>query len=108
MTTKRHVKSVRCIQLVRTVSAEEPVNYVISGGFGFRPRPGYSTTSRGTVLYECLVVTKCLGTDGTYVARVQTHTNVYTVHLSQVSPLQVSPVPLTFSQSRCPMLLQAN
>ena len=47
MATKRHMKSVRCLQLVKTVSAEEPVNYVISGGFGFRPRPGYSASIRG-------------------------------------------------------------
>lgn len=47
MTTKRHVQSVRCLQLVKTMFAENPVNYVISGGFGFQQRPGYSAPNRG-------------------------------------------------------------
>lgn len=47
MTIKRHVQSVRCLQLVKTMFAEKPVNYVISGGFGFQQRPGYSAPIRG-------------------------------------------------------------
>lgn len=47
MATKRHMKSVRCLQLVKTIYAEKPVNYVISGGFGFQQRPGYSAPNKG-------------------------------------------------------------
>lgn len=49
MVTKRHIKSVRCLQLVKTIFAEKPVNYVISGGFGFQQRPGYSAPNKGTI-----------------------------------------------------------
>ena len=46
MVTKRHVKSVRCLQLVRTIMGEKPVNFVISGGFGFLERPGYNSPNK--------------------------------------------------------------
>lgn len=47
MRTKRHVQPVRCLQLVKTVLAEKPVNFVISGGLGFQQRPGYSAPTKG-------------------------------------------------------------
>lgn len=47
MVTKRHMHSIRCLQLVKAIMAEKTVNYVISGGFGFQQRPGYEAPIKG-------------------------------------------------------------
>ena len=48
MLIKRHVSSVRYLAMVKAILDEKPVNYIISGGFGFQQRPGqHSIPSKG-------------------------------------------------------------
>ena len=47
MVTKRHMRSIRCIRLVKATIADKPVHYVMSGGYGFQQRPGSSAPEKG-------------------------------------------------------------
>ncbi len=47
MIAKRHCGAVRSIQSVKALIADKPVHLILTAGFGFLQRPGYSPSTRG-------------------------------------------------------------